>query len=800
MPLPLPNLDTRRWADLVDEGRALVPRYAPQWTDHNVHDPGITLIELFAYLVEGLVYRVNRIPRRHRLKFMALAGFFPRPPRPAEAVLQARVRPGAPPMELPPGLLMETGSEEDRRTFESVDRVCLIEIALRAVQVFDGVSFTDRTRPAAGLLEFPLFGPDPSSTGPARSDATPAFYLGFDRPLPGGRALSIQLRFEGGSAEEIKRIQDEAKGWQGRCAPVIQLTRCEPCPSRIDPNCPDESGQFPGGGPPPLEGSVPPHHSVRVIWEYYSLDGWRALRPEAGEIEDSTRSLTLDGKVRLRVPPGSVPRSLGVVGESLYYVRCRFATGEYDSAPRLLGLIVNPIRVRQQTPVWRELPLATGAAATPPPVGEVQPLVLAFGPGSEPELTQVGPGPQGGLPRRLVLDFAPAGARTPGSVTIDAELGLIGSGLPDQEIRLGQPQVADGKVELWSVEGTGWRRWEQRPDFDASRPQSLHFTLEPAEGAIRFGDGVRGRVPPQSSALFVSYRSTRAAHGIVPNGQSWTIAQNLWNDALFLGSGATPSSVNAALSLLRNPFPTTGGSDRESLESVEARAVAELQAHETLVDLAASNDSSTLDQLDHAEIQRCAVPRRATTLLDFERLAFDVPGTRIRRAKAWANLDPGFPGLEAVGTVTVVIVPSLPRGRPRPGQGLLAAIRRYLDLRRVLCTRLVVTGPEYLTVTVRARVQVLRNADPDRVRDAVVGALRGMFDPLKGGPQQRGWPFGRDIYRSEVLAQIDAVTGVDHVTNCTLVADGREVACGNLCLPPTWLVASGNHEIEVLRP
>ena len=50
MPLPLPNLDTRRWADLVDEGVALVPRYGGTWTDHNVHDPGITLIELFAYL------------------------------------------------------------------------------------------------------------------------------------------------------------------------------------------------------------------------------------------------------------------------------------------------------------------------------------------------------------------------------------------------------------------------------------------------------------------------------------------------------------------------------------------------------------------------------------------------------------------------------------------------------------------------------------------------------------------------------------------------------------------------------
>jgi predicted phage baseplate assembly protein len=187
-------------------------------------------------------------------------------------------------------------------------------------------------------------------------------------------------------------------------------------------------------------------------------------------------------------------------------------------------------------------------------------------------------------------------------------------------------------------------------------------------------------------------------------------------------------------------------------------------------------------------------------LLDYERLALEVPGTRVRRAMAWANLDPGYPGLAAAGTVTVVVVPSLPRGRPRPSAGLLRAVRRYLDRRRVLCTRLVVTGPEYLTVTVRARVQAFRNADPDRVRAAVIEALHGWFDPLGGGPGRRGWPFGRDVYRSEVFAQIDAVPGVDHVISCVVVAEGREVACGNVCLPPTWLVASGDHAIEVVRP
>ena len=87
MPLPLPNLDTRRWADLVEEGRALIPRYAPEWTDHNAHDPGITLVELFAWLTEGAVYRTNRITDRNRRKFLSLLGRDPAPPRPARVVI-----------------------------------------------------------------------------------------------------------------------------------------------------------------------------------------------------------------------------------------------------------------------------------------------------------------------------------------------------------------------------------------------------------------------------------------------------------------------------------------------------------------------------------------------------------------------------------------------------------------------------------------------------------------------------------------------------------------------------------------
>src|SRR5215218_1179627 len=107
MAVPLPNLDDRRWIDLVEEGRSLLPFYAPQWTDHNIHDPGITLLELFAAIAEMDIYQLNRIPRERKLKFLAMIGVHPRRPRPARTVLSFDLDDGAVPINLPASVEVE---------------------------------------------------------------------------------------------------------------------------------------------------------------------------------------------------------------------------------------------------------------------------------------------------------------------------------------------------------------------------------------------------------------------------------------------------------------------------------------------------------------------------------------------------------------------------------------------------------------------------------------------------------------------------------------------------------------------
>lgn len=74
MSLPVPKLDDRSFKDLADEARALIPRYSKEWTNFNPSDPGITLLELFAWLSEMTIFRIDQIPQEHILRYLNLVG------------------------------------------------------------------------------------------------------------------------------------------------------------------------------------------------------------------------------------------------------------------------------------------------------------------------------------------------------------------------------------------------------------------------------------------------------------------------------------------------------------------------------------------------------------------------------------------------------------------------------------------------------------------------------------------------------------------------------------------------------
>ena len=86
--IPTINLDDRTFDDIKDEAIRLIPRYCPEWTNHNASDPGITLIELFSWMTEMTLYRLNKVPQKSYISMLELMGLSLSPPQSARAIIQ----------------------------------------------------------------------------------------------------------------------------------------------------------------------------------------------------------------------------------------------------------------------------------------------------------------------------------------------------------------------------------------------------------------------------------------------------------------------------------------------------------------------------------------------------------------------------------------------------------------------------------------------------------------------------------------------------------------------------------------
>ena len=862
MPLPLPHLDTRRWQDLVDEARALIPVYAPGWTDHNASDPGITLIELFAFLTEQLVYRANQIPERHRRKFLALLGYPTQPPQRASGALALMLKPAKGALTLPagvtfagrvplaarqatrftiqPGVTPPAGQEPQAGatgnlslTLDSTGAVIALAFGgasgtevlvqnyqaatatdpgiviftpvgqrpspgvlfrthrpvrvtpalIQAVQVFDGAAFTNLTNTWREGGTFAAWGNNP--TPAAKIDSQPALYIGFDQALPVGQTTNLWLQFanpNSGKADR-QRLLAETAAANAACIPA---TPSWPCP--------------PGSGTegqPPTAAAMPPHHSVRTVWEYYDGANWRVLDPVAGALVDTTRSFTLSGLVQVTVPTAMASVPPGVITAPAYYLRSRMLSGQPDAAPRLRALFTNAVEIEQTQDA--RFPFAIKAGVTPPAgqepqVGQTGRIDLALD--ATGFVTALGFGAAAAGPEVLVEAYTPATATERGQLIVTLVLAGISTGYPRQEWGLPGAPISGGSLRVWTLEGVNWQPWVQEPDFDACGQGARAFTLDPTSGTLCFGDGLCGLVPPAGAPILAAYQRTDASAGDLPTSAVWTLAgaDDLLNRALL---GASSQATIDSLAPAANPIPAQGGADAEDVSQAAGRAATALYAHERLVELGEDLHVTTLDQIDPTRTRSLAAPGRAVTLLDYERLALEVPGTRVARARAWAGLDPKYPGLQAPGTVSVIILPELPADQPQPTPGLLEVVRKYLGRRKLVGTRLFVSGPSYLEVIVEATVQLIPGASPSRVQAQVIERLNTFLDPLAGGPDGLGWPFGRDVYRSEILQVIDNVPGVDHVLSLELKSEQGEPHCDNLCVGPQGLVTPGQHTITL---
>ena len=751
MVLPLPNLDDRRWIDLVEEGRALIPFYAPQWTDHNIHDPGITILELFAAIAEMDIYQLNRIPRNRKLKFLALIGVHPFPPRPARTVVRFTLEGDPPLLELPASVELEGSDLRGLRTrFRTLNSLTLIVNQLDAIQAKDGSGFQDLTARWQRGEQISLLGVDPAR------DAS--VYLGFREPLPQDQPVTLFFTFEDlqTSADEQERLRLEMRQREEACRGVLAL----PC---ADQKTGEEKTEQSTDVAVRLS-----HHSVRTVWEFLTATGWRRLDPAEGEIFDETRSFTLNGRVILRIPREMMSKRLGASAQELFYVRCRVVGGSYDAAPVLQSLALNAALAEQSVSLATRLGIAIGAVveveegSTAPAAGDKSSFILELEPDNQ--ISHLRFIQSETAPSFRVLKFASPTDTDEGQFSFEAVFLGRASGAPFERMAVPQHPVASEGFQVFTFEGDQWNAWTLQRDFDGSDRTARDFTFDFETGAVVFGDGEKGLIPPPDSLVFVSGFETRAQDGNLDHDVINTLTDNLHNRALL----ANFDDVKARVAIT-NVLPATGGDAAETLEEASERALELIES-----------------------------PNRAVTLGDYEALARKTPGVRLARVSARANLHPGFPCFRAPGIVTVIILPWLPKGRPVPSVALRRTVGAYLTRRRVIGTRVEVVGPTYRKVSVQARVQSADRVNKENLRTRISEALDRFFDPLVGGPDGTGWPFGRDVYRSEVLQLIDETAGVENVLSLQLRDENGKQQCGNLCVGPTGLVDAVEHEIEVV--
>lgn len=213
MTLPTPNLDDLRFQrDLVDEARKRIVHYCPEWTEYNLSDPGITLIELFAWMTELMVYRLNRVPEKNYIKFLELLGMKLEPASAARTELTFWLSAGLPiapndpqTVVVPKGFEVRADAGIDQITF-TTDREKSIVPPLLA-HVRSDREFNRNFVTRMGVETFLPF--DPSN--PREGDA---FFLGFDPKNDiSGHILSIAIQSEPTEAVGIRR-EDPPWAWE----------------------------------------------------------------------------------------------------------------------------------------------------------------------------------------------------------------------------------------------------------------------------------------------------------------------------------------------------------------------------------------------------------------------------------------------------------------------------------------------------------------------------------------------------------------------------------------------------------
>lgn len=488
MALTGPILDDRSYAQLRDELVRRIPVYAPEWTDHNESDPGIALIELFAYLGESILFRFNQIPDATKVAFLRLLGVRSRPSVSARALLALTT-------ERSDGVQVLRGSAAQAGPvpFETDDEVYVWPL----------------TATTYGKVTAPTIDPTDLhrlTEEHRREDARDALGLtaADEHTFYEPRALPDDPTTVDAEALDVRQTADHSL-WIAALAEATTDTSAmrgrtlfvglafdeslEPLDPLV-PQGPDRIAREQADGP----GQEAP----AMVWELWQGPGAPTPLRALDVLGDTTHGLTTDGVVKLQVPdafpaqqPGAEspggrteppPVDDEVRARTVAWLRVRRPDGGKDSIRKVRWVGFNAVSVVQ----------VAGAA---------------------PEL-----------------------------------LGT-GTGAPGQSYRLTQGNVVGGSVRLEVEEAAGWTGWSEVDTFVESRSDDRHYTVDPVDGIVTFG--ARSRVPQLGERIRVTgYRYGGGSSGNVAAGAINAItsaASVKATNVLAAAGGADPASLAEAL-------------------------------------------------------------------------------------------------------------------------------------------------------------------------------------------------------------------------------------------------------------
>lgn len=313
--LQAPNLDDRDFAALFAQARALIPRYMPEWTDHNLSDPGITLIQLFAAQAEQTLYRMNRVPELAYLKFLELLGIQLGTATPAGVELTFTTSGPTVDALVPTGTQVATsGGDSGPIVFEVMEGFTAIGARLTAVQTYDGTGYRDHSAllaapPSGGLASLVSTGTasDVEVFG-AHAPVGAALMLGFDTPGAfTANPITLYATLPPLTGGDVVRAGDDAR-------PVA-----------------------PAG---------------RMQAEFHDGTRWQPI----AILTDGTQAFTSSGQLTVAAPGIRAARvKLGSVVTSLYWIRFVLTASDYQNAPRIRVLAPNTVSALQGLTVRDEV-------------------------------------------------------------------------------------------------------------------------------------------------------------------------------------------------------------------------------------------------------------------------------------------------------------------------------------------------------------------------------------------------------------------------------------------------------------